>query len=125
MILFPSSPIPSKGTNLCGAGSRDTHLDELLAMDVSTSRWEELLAERIEEILDRKRSSVEGRELAYSTYVRFLLANYCQDEIEGRTSDLADAFLRSIKAGRSEKETSLAIRGLCLLPLLCIDEYLT
>lgn len=73
--------------------------------------WEEVLADRIEEICDRKRSSVEGRELAYSAYIRFLLANYARDEIGGRTTELVDAFLKSIKGGRSERESALAVRG--------------
>ena len=49
--------------------------------------------------------------MAYSTYIRTLLANYAEDEIHGQTVELGEAFLRSIKAGKTEKESILATRG--------------
>lgn len=76
--------------------------------------WEDELNDRITEILDRKRSSYEGRELAYAIYIRLLLDHYARDELEGRTKDLAGAFLRSIRSGSTEKETLLATRALAL-----------
>ncbi|KAF8433631.1 interferon-related developmental regulator-domain-containing protein [Terfezia claveryi] len=96
--------------------SQGTQLDDIIGHDfhVDARSWEEVLADRIEEICDRKRSSVEGRENAYSAYIRLLLANYAREEIYERTEELADAFLKSIKGGRSEKEAALAVRALAL-----------
>lgn len=94
----------SQNTQLDDIGGHDFHADQ--------RSWEEVLGDRIEEICDRKRSSVESRENAYSAYIRFLLANYARDEIDGRTTELAEAFLKSIKGGRSEKEAALAVRGM-------------
>lgn len=96
--------------------SRDTQLDDLLedSTHQGDATWQETLQERIQEILDRKRSSAGGRELAYSNYTRFLLANYCRDEIHGHTSNLINAFLRSIKAPATDKEAILATRALAI-----------
>ena len=103
----------SKLTLWSGSGSQCTQLDDIGGHDfhLDARSWEEVLADRIEEICDRKRSSVEGRENAYSAYIRFLLANYAREEIYERTEELVDAFLKSIKGGRSEKEAALAVRG--------------
>jgi len=101
-----AATVISQNTQLDDIGEHDFHAD--------SRTWEEVLADRIEEICDRKRSSVEGRENSYSAYIRFLLANYAREVIYGRTEELADSFLKSIKSGRSEKEAALAVRALAL-----------
>ena len=68
----------------------------------------------MEEIIDRKRSSVQGREAALSQYIYLLMSHYANDEIENKTSELFPAFLKSIKADSSEKEASLALRAIAL-----------
>lgn len=73
--------------------------------------WRAELADRIEEIIDRKRSSVQGREATLAAYIRILTAAYAEEEIRGKETDLVTAFLKSIKAETSEKETILAMKG--------------
>lgn len=44
-------------------------------------------------------------------YIRILTSQYVEEEIRGEETDLVAAFLKSIKAESSEKETALAIKG--------------
>lgn len=74
--------------------------------------WAQDLHNRIEEIIDRKRSSAEGREHTLMAYNHYLMARYCYDEIEGKISELYPALCKSIKAGTGEKEACLALRGM-------------
>lgn len=76
--------------------------------------WRQDLGDRMEEIIDRKRSSVQGREAALSQYVYLLMSHYANDEIENKTSELFPAFLKSMKSDSSEKEASLAMRAIAL-----------
>ncbi|KAI9805654.1 MAG: hypothetical protein M1833_005146 [Piccolia ochrophora] len=92
-------------------------IDEVLSPDngeFQTDAWIEDLKDRIEQILDRKRSSVQGREDTLMAYNRILIAKYAQEVIHGRTDELVAGFLKSIKAETSEKETILALKALIL-----------
>ncbi len=77
----------------------------------ATEIWKQELGDRVEEIIDRKRSSVQGRETTLAQYVHILMSHYAYEEIKNKTSELFPALLKSIKAESSEKETSLALRG--------------
>lgn len=99
------------GADLCFSVNS---IDEMLAAEdneQSSAAWQAELADRMEEILDRKRSSVQGRETALAAYVRILTAQYAEEEIRGKDAELVVAFLKSIKAEASEKETILALKG--------------
>ena len=89
-------------------------IDEMLSADSSellTDAWRTELAERIQDIIDRKRSSVQGRETCLAAYVRILTAHFAEDEIRGKEAELVAAFLKSIKTESSGKETVLAMKG--------------
>lgn len=89
-------------------------IDEMLTPDnneQSMDAWRAELADRIEELIDRKRSSVQGREKCLTTFIRILTSQYAEEEIRGREPELVASFLKSIKAESSEKETVLAIKG--------------
>jgi hypothetical protein len=73
--------------------------------------WKQDLADRMEEIIDRKRSSVQGREATLAAYVHILMSRYTCTEIEHKTSELFPALLKSVKAESSERETTFALRG--------------
>ena len=73
--------------------------------------WQAELADRIEEILARKGSTVQGREKCYKTYVHLLTGQYAEGEIRGKEAELVVAFIKSIKEEKSEKETILALKG--------------
>lgn len=64
--------------------------------------------------MDRKRSSIQGREDYLTAYVRILSMHYAGEEVEGRTDELFPALSKSIKSESSEKETTLAIRAVAL-----------
>lgn len=73
--------------------------------------WKQDLRDRMEEIIDRKRSSVQGREATLAAYIHILISRYVFGEIEYKTSEVFPALLKSVKAESSERETSLALRG--------------
>ncbi len=92
-------------------------LDEMLngvGVDNTTDAWGVELADRIEEILARKGSTVQGREKCYKTYIHILTNQYAEEEVRGKEDELVAAFLKSIKEEKSENETVLAIKGGCL-----------
>jgi hypothetical protein len=74
--------------------------------------WKQDLAARIEEIVDRKRSSGTGRETSLAQYVYILMSHYAYDQIQSQYSELFPSFLKSIKGDSSEKEITLALRGM-------------
>ena len=89
-------------------------IDDVLAAedsDLQADVWTEELRDRVEQILDRKRSSVSGREESLAAYCRLLTGRYMQEEMHSRTDDLVAAFLKSVKAESSEKETAYALKG--------------
>ncbi|KAI9849091.1 MAG: hypothetical protein M1837_005321 [Sclerophora amabilis] len=92
-------------------------IDEILGADdaaTSTEAWRDGLNDRIAQIVDRKRSSITGREESLMAYVRLSTARNVQEVIHGRIDELVSAFLKSVKAESSEKETSLALKALVL-----------
>lgn len=89
-------------------------IDEVLNGDStehSGDAWRPELADRIEETLARKGSTVQGREKCYKAYVHILTAQYAEEEIRGKEAELVVAFLKSIKEEKTEKETILAMKG--------------
>ncbi|PGH12259.1 hypothetical protein AJ80_06773 [Polytolypa hystricis UAMH7299] len=72
------------------------------------------LKDLITEITDRKRSSVQGREIALGTYIRILSSHNMEEGIDGHVNDLLAAFAKSIKLESSEKETTLALKAVAL-----------
>ena len=91
-------------------------IDEIMngdAAELPTDAWRSELADRTEEILARKGSTVQGREKCYKTYIQILTAQYAEEEIRGKEVELVTAFLKSIKEEKSENETVLAIKGWC------------
>ena len=95
-------------------------IDEVLNGDStehSGDAWRPELADRMEEILARKGSTVQGREKCYKTYVHILTSQYAEEEIRGKEAELVVAFLKSIKEEKSEKETILAMKGATITSL--------
>ena len=97
-------------------------IDEVLNGDSaehSGDAWRPELADRMEEILARKGSTVQGREKCYKTYIHILTSQYAEEEIRGKEAELVVAFLKSIKEDKSEKETILAMKGTTVTSLQC------
>lgn len=111
-IRRAQTPLPAQTllTSYCSTNS----IDDLLNGDNPViDAWRSNLADRIQELIDRKRSSVQGREKCLALYARILTAQYAEEEIRGKEAELVVAFLKSIKAETSERETILAIKGEC------------
>jgi len=83
--------------------------------------WEHELGERIQEILDRKRSSVQGREEALQVFCRLTKYHYTVEEIHGVVPDLLAAFERSVRTEVSVREATLALRAIELLVISAFD----
>lgn len=94
----------------CSVNSIDDMISADTAEDV-TEAWKQDLGDRMEEIIDRKRSSTQGREATLAAFGHILMSHYAFEEIQQKTSELFPALLKSIKSESSEKETSLALRG--------------
>ena len=73
--------------------------------------WAVDLADRVEQILDRKRSSGAGREESLVAFGRLLSSRYAYEEIHGSREALVVALLRSVKSEVSERESTLALKG--------------
>jgi translation elongation factor EF-1beta len=125
----PTSPTQSRMGS--AAPSRNVSDDESEASDWGNSSIDELLSEgaddtpqdaltadllqRIEQILDKKRSSTEGRELTLNAFTTDLIRHYSKAEIQSRMSDLLPAVLKCVKAGQSEREIALGLKALALM----------
>ncbi|KAJ5425566.1 hypothetical protein N7465_000636 [Penicillium sp. CMV-2018d] len=83
--------------------------------------WEQELADRIQEILDRKRSSVQGREEALQAFCRLTKYHYTVEEIHGTIPDLLAAFERSVRTEISVREATLGLRAIELLVISAFD----
>ncbi|KAJ5335393.1 Interferon-related developmental regulator N-terminal [Penicillium brevicompactum] len=83
--------------------------------------WEQELGERIQEILDRKRSSVQGREEALQAFCRLTKYHYAVEELNGTVDELLAAFARSVRTEVSTREATLGLRAIELLALSAFD----
>ncbi|KAA8645483.1 hypothetical protein EYZ11_011832 [Aspergillus tanneri] len=90
--------------------------------EIDNTNWTEELGDVVEDILDRKRSSVLSREEAYASLCRLSKGHYIEEQIRSRGSDLLAAFCRSIKFENSVRETTLALRALELLAITTSDD---
>jgi len=100
-------------TNLSTNSIDDMLAGESIEEDVEGT-WQDVLGDRMEEIIDRKRSSEQGREKALAAYNYLLMAHYAYEEVENKLSELVPALLKSVKSDSSEKEASLALRAIAL-----------
>lgn len=63
------------------------------------------------EIIDRKRSSAEGRADALAAYAYQLKAHYAAEDVERKLGELIPAIIKSVRSGSSERETVVALKG--------------
>ncbi|KAK6329739.1 hypothetical protein TWF696_003604 [Orbilia brochopaga] len=93
--------------------------DELRGLEDSAhiGSWQEDLADRIVRITDkdmRKKLATGGLEEALTAYNRLLQSKFASSELEGKSNSIVDALSRSIRAGKTDKETTLACQALVL-----------
>lgn len=84
--------------------------------------WPEELADCIQDILDRKRSSVQGREEALSGFCRLAKFHYVEEEIRSHIPDLLAAFSRSVRYEGSVRESVLALKAIEFLAVTAYDD---
>lgn len=121
----------SDDEDLGGNLSDDTNhsinsIDELLESEdfneQTTDVMKQELSKSIDDLLERKGSSTNSREESLSSYDRCLTAHHLADTLHGRVRDILAALSRSVKAEVTEKETTLAIRGIALTAISIQDE---
>lgn len=98
-----------------GTAWSSNSIDDILNSDdadVPADAWKTELNNRVEQIVDRKRSSTEGRAESLNAYAHILMARYAKDDIESRVDELLPAILRSVKSETTERETVTALRAL-------------
>lgn len=88
-----------------------TSFDELLEPGHD---WQDELAATIERLCDRRKTGYQAREDALSSYVNTLSARFAKEEIAFRRDEIVSSCLRSVKAGRTERESLLAAKALGL-----------
>lgn len=112
MLVYDSDASGS----LTSLSSSTNSIDDILNSedtDIPIDAWKSELHVRVEQIVDRKRSSAEGRADSLNAYAHILRARYARDDIESRMSELLPAILKSVKAETTERETVAALRGTC------------
>ncbi|KAH9829756.1 Interferon-related developmental regulator (IFRD) [Teratosphaeria destructans] len=82
------------------------------------------LGDRINALVDRKRSSVMGREGFLAGFVTILTRFYAEEGLKGRVDEVVATLLRSVKAGASGRETELALKAIALLVITVPSETL-
>ncbi|KAH7055588.1 interferon-related developmental regulator-domain-containing protein [Macrophomina phaseolina] len=90
-------------------------IDDILAaedLDAPPDVWKAQLADRVAEIIDRKRSSNQGRSDALAAYSYLLKAHYACEDIEHKVGELIPAIIKSIKSETSERETIMALKAI-------------
>ncbi|KAG2421690.1 hypothetical protein HFD88_005666 [Aspergillus terreus] len=90
--------------------------------DADNHNWTQELIDVVQDILDRKRSSVLSREESYAAFCRLAKCHYIEENIRRSMSDLMAAFCRSIRQETSVRETTLALRALELLAITAFDD---
>lgn len=96
-------------------------MEDLTEADIDIDNWTNELSNVIANIVDRKRSSTEGRELTFAAFARLCKFHPTHDKTDGQVDELLNAFCKSIKTESSEKEAINALRALELLSLNAYD----
>jgi hypothetical protein len=102
---------------LTDLSSSSNSVDDILNnqdTDVAPDAWKSELHNRVEQIVDRKRSSTDGRAESLNAYTHILMARYAKEDVENRVSELLPAILRSIKSETTEREAVTALKGTSL-----------
>jgi hypothetical protein len=78
---------------------------------ISEEQWKSELGVRIEQIINLKRSTTEGRTESFAAYAHILMARYANEEIEPHVRELLQSMLRSVRQETTEREAVKALKG--------------
>ncbi|KAJ4372968.1 hypothetical protein N0V83_003259 [Neocucurbitaria cava] len=125
-----NSPAPSRAASRSRQVSEDeddyhsdgtawstNSIDEVINgedVDVPEDAWKAELNVRVEQIINLKRSSTEGRTESLIAYAHVLMARYGKHEIEGHVHDLVTSMIKSIRAETTEREAVVALKALAV-----------
>ncbi|KAH6641664.1 interferon-related developmental regulator-domain-containing protein [Chaetomium tenue] len=88
----------------------------------STTTWVERLQDRVTELQDRKRSSVQGREATLGGYNHLLKHHFAQGQLQRSVAEIMPVLLRDIKSGSSDEERLRALKAFTLTVLTCSSD---
>lgn len=97
-----------------GSLANDGEGEEFLTVGAEKRGWEEELADVIERICERKKTGYQEREQALTAYIAILLRKYAKEQIFFKKPEIISSCLRSVKNGRTERESLLAAKALGL-----------
>lgn len=102
----------------------ETGFDDVLdtSNDSGVAQTSAEVYEVIDGLVERKRSSAEGREERLAFLAHGLSGRVCDREVKGRMGELLPALLKCVKAGEREREVVLALRCLGLLAVTLASE---
>lgn len=98
-----------------GDGAAEDH-------DLVPEAWAEELQTRMEHLIDRKRTSTEGREESLNVIISILKIHYANRELDRKLSEFVPALLRSIGDEENEKEALAALKALELVIITAASE---
>ncbi|AEO63495.1 359eed58-c15a-4c77-9416-c4d7adb7a5f7 [Thermothielavioides terrestris] len=84
--------------------------------------WAERLQDRVAELQDRKRSSVQGREATLGAYNHLLKHHFAQRQLDKSVAELMPILLRGIRNGSSDEERLRTLQAFTLTVLTCSPE---
>ncbi len=132
------SPAPSRGGSRAPSryaseeeDNSDSDYDDSVASSIinsddgddnTTAAWTDRLQDRIAELLDRKRSSAKGREMALNAYAYLIRHHYAAEQVENQFGELVPALLKSIRGGANHEETVAALKALTITILSAQSE---
>ncbi|KAL0259404.1 hypothetical protein SLS55_005140 [Diplodia seriata] len=102
-------------------------IDDILSsedIDAPPEVWKARLGDRMAEIIDRKRSSHEGRADALAAYSYLLKAHYASEDVEPRLGELMPSMVKSVKSETTERETVMALKAIELTVITCPSDHI-
>ena len=89
---------------------------------IHVASWTERLADRMAELVDRKRSSAQGREKCLAAYTHIIRHHYADEQLQPQLHELIPAILKSVRGGSNTDETLSAVKALTMTILSTQDE---
>ena len=113
-LRCPTPRLDATDSSTNSINSIDALLETDDINDYTTESARSGLQDTINNMLERKGSSTQGREENMTSYAKYLTSHYLADVLYNRVDELLVAFMRSIKAETTESETIMALRALAL-----------
>jgi len=108
----------------------DSENDDIMTMSTNSisgdedvaNTWAERLQDRVTELQDRKRSSVQGREATLGGYAHLLKHHFAQRQLDRSVAEIMPILIRGVKSGHSDEERLRSLKAFTLTVLTCPSE---